>query len=138
MNKIHKFVACLVRPHWMVYILLGMTLTSVLLYLIRPSDEELHSVIISYVCYPTLIAWAFDLVFKPIKTFYSEFYDVFHDRYGTGFSDYRSDPNFYQTIISDIGFTRKKAGYFYAISKMVMFLGIGSMLASGVYPQLMV
>jgi hypothetical protein len=51
---------------------------------------------------------------------------------GIGLSVPNPDPHFYSTMMSDIGFKRKIAGYVYAVSKVMFMAGSGAIIYLGV------
>jgi hypothetical protein len=130
MNKIHKLVACLVKPQLFFKVLVAMAISAPVLYLMNPSDEELRNMLLFF--RPSLlllpVTWGF------MAIFYGDHYGVYWPS-GTGWNlGYLSyDPYFYQTITSETSLLLKCAGYIYAITKLINSCVMGFALTNALF-----
>jgi hypothetical protein len=130
MNKIHKFIAYLVRPQLFFKVLVVMAMSAPVLYQMNLSDEELRRILL--LLRPTLVS--LPVTWGGMAFFYGDKYSVYWPS-GTGWNlGYLSyDPYFYENIKSEISILRKCTGYIYAITKIINSYVMGFALTNALF-----
>ena len=135
MKNIHRFVGCLQQSIGGLFLIGAYTahiLKVINIFPVHNLNEmsKWNSTLVIAIC-----AISFASIDKACEIFYTtEKYNEYTNgmMYGKGLRVPSPDLNFYPTMIGDIGFKRKIAGYVYAISKIVFCSILGAILYLGI------
>lgn len=133
-NVAAKFCAYLVRPHFVLYFVLG---------ILSAFLDRMFGMQIFQENKPFLLAFVVPLMFLIVSIqgqlfcvhFYKEQFRVlvpYNPLSRGSFFIPGIDKTFYKTITGDIGISRKMAGYAYALSKPISFTLSGAIIAAAI------